>query len=124
MLLLTELGVHAYEEIFVVTFKAYGPNEVRSMYLECHNKYFPHGPKSRLITACSCIPAQIKQYEMKLYCVGALFTVLVHCPVHTPVHTPLYGLPLMQPIRPESYLSVVCRDMVADVYFELSASSE
>ena len=29
-----------YEEIFVLTFKAYGPNEVRSMRLECQNKYF------------------------------------------------------------------------------------
>ena len=38
-----------YEEIFVLTFKAYGPNPVRSMRLECQNKYFPYGPKSRLI---------------------------------------------------------------------------
>ena len=44
MLLLTEL-----DEIFVLTFKAYGPNAVRSMCLECQNKYFPYGPKSRLI---------------------------------------------------------------------------
>ena len=29
-----------YEEIFVLAFKAYGPNEVRSMRLECQNKYF------------------------------------------------------------------------------------
>ena len=36
-----------YKEIFVLTFKAYGPNEVRSMCLECQNKYFPYGPKSR-----------------------------------------------------------------------------
>ena len=40
-----------YEEIFVLTFKAYGPNAVRSMRLECQNKYFPYGPKSRLIRA-------------------------------------------------------------------------
>ena len=40
-----------YEEIFVLTFKAYGPNAVRSMHLECQNKYFPYGPKSRLIRA-------------------------------------------------------------------------
>ena len=33
---------------------------------------------------------------MKLYRVGALFTVLVRCPVHTPVRTPMYGLPLSQ----------------------------
>ena len=38
-----------YEEIFVLTFKAYGPNAVRLMRLECQNKYFPYGPKSRLI---------------------------------------------------------------------------
>ena len=40
-----------YEEIFVLTFMAYRPNAVRSMYLECQNKYFPYGPKSRLIRA-------------------------------------------------------------------------
>ena len=40
-----------YEEIFVLTSKAYGPNAVRSMRLECQNKYFPYGPKSRLIRA-------------------------------------------------------------------------
>ena len=39
------------EEIFVLTFKAYGSNAVRSMRLECQNKYFPYGPKSRLIRA-------------------------------------------------------------------------
>ena len=38
----------------------------------------------------------IKQYKMKLYRVGALFTVLVRCSVHTPVRTPMYGLPLSQ----------------------------
>ena len=40
-----------YEEIFVLTFKAYGPNAVRSVRLECQNKYFPYGSKSRLIRA-------------------------------------------------------------------------
>ena len=40
-----------YEEIFVLTFKAYGPNAVRFMRLECQNKYFPYGPKSLLIRA-------------------------------------------------------------------------
>ena len=40
-----------YKEIFVLTFKAYGANAVRSMRLECQNKYFPYGPKSRLIRA-------------------------------------------------------------------------
>ena len=40
-----------YEEILVLTFKAYGPNAERSMRLECQNKYFPYGPKSRLIRA-------------------------------------------------------------------------
>ena len=33
---------------------------------------------------------------MKLYRVGALFNVLVRCPVHTPVRTPIYGLLLSQ----------------------------
>ena len=42
-----------YEEIFVLTFKAYGSNAVRSMRLECQNKYFPYRPKSRLIRALS-----------------------------------------------------------------------
>ena len=40
-----------YEEIFVLTFNTYGPNAVRSMRLECQNKYFPYGPKSRLMRA-------------------------------------------------------------------------
>ena len=40
-----------YEEMFVLTFKAYRPNAVRSMRLECQNKYFPYTPKSRLIRA-------------------------------------------------------------------------
>ena len=40
-----------YEEIFVLRFKAYGPNEVKSMRLECQNKYFSYGPRSRLIRA-------------------------------------------------------------------------
>ena len=42
-----------YEEIFVLTFKAYRLNAVRSMRLECQNKYFPYGQKSRLIRALS-----------------------------------------------------------------------
>ena len=45
MLLLTVRG------IFVLTVKAYGPNAVRSMHLECQNEHFPHGPKSRLTRA-------------------------------------------------------------------------
>ena len=40
-----------YEEIFLLKFKAYGLNAVRSMRLECQNKYFPYGTKSRLIRA-------------------------------------------------------------------------
>ena len=40
-----------YEEMFVLTFKAYGANAVRSMRLECQKKYFPRGPKSQLIRA-------------------------------------------------------------------------
>ena len=38
-----------YEEICVLAFKAYGPNEVTSMHLECQNKYLPYGPKSWLL---------------------------------------------------------------------------
>ena len=41
----------SYEETFVLTLKAYGPNEVKSMRLEHHNKYFPYGLKFRLIRA-------------------------------------------------------------------------
>ena len=40
-----------YEKISVLTFEAYGPNTVWFMRLECQNKYFQHGPKSRLIRA-------------------------------------------------------------------------
>ena len=40
-----------YEEIIVLTFKAYGPNAVRSMRLERQDKYFLYGPRSRLIRA-------------------------------------------------------------------------
>ena len=38
-----------YKEIFVLTFKAYAPKAVRSIRLEHQNKYFPYGPRSRLI---------------------------------------------------------------------------
>ena len=41
------------EEIFVMTFKAYIPNEVRCMPLECQNKYFLYGPESRLTESFS-----------------------------------------------------------------------
>ena len=40
-----------YEEIFVLTFKASGPNAVRSIRPERQNKYFPYGPRSWLIRA-------------------------------------------------------------------------
>ena len=40
-----------YEEIFVLTFKAYEPNAVRSMRLERQNKYFSYWQRSRLIRA-------------------------------------------------------------------------
>ena len=42
-----------YKEIFVLIFKAYGPNAVGSMHLECQSKYFPYGPKYWLIRALS-----------------------------------------------------------------------
>ena len=69
---------------------------MRSMRLDCQNKYFPYGPKSRLIRALLHTYTQIKQYKINLYSAGALFTVLVRCPVHTPVRTPMYGLLLSQ----------------------------
>ena len=40
-----------YEEIFVLTFKAHGPNAVKSMCLELQNKFFPYGQRSWLIRA-------------------------------------------------------------------------
>ena len=51
-----------YEEIFVLTFKAYGLKAVRSMRLECQNKYFPYGPKSRLIRDLLYIYPKMKLY--------------------------------------------------------------
>ena len=77
-----------YEEIFVLTFKAYGPNAVRSMRLECQNKDFPYGPKSRLIRALLCTYTnKIVYYEIFLE-----LERLVRCPVHNP----MCGLPLSQ----------------------------
>ena len=38
-----------YEEVLFLTFKAYGPNAMKSMRLECQNKYFQYGPKSRFM---------------------------------------------------------------------------
>ena len=65
-----------YEEIFVLTFKAYGPNEVRSMRFECQNKYFPYGPKSRSIRALlytytnKIIYDEILPSQSVVYCVS------------------------------------------------------
>ena len=88
MLLLTEhmrkclfvifFNICLYEEIFVLTFKAYGLNAVRSMHLECQNKYFPYGLKSRLTRALLyTYPNKTVQDETLLsqsivYCVSAL----------------------------------------------------
>ena len=55
-----------YEEIFDLTFKAYGPNAARSMRLECQNKYFPYGPKSRLIRALLYIYTNKIEYDENL----------------------------------------------------------
>ena len=83
------------EEIFVLTFKAYGPNAVRSMPFGCQNKYFPYGPISRLIRASLyTYPNKTVQDETLLsqsvvYCVSAF-------PVLTSVRTPINGLPLSQ----------------------------
>ena len=64
-----------YEEIFVLTFKAYGPN-VRSVSirLECQNKYFPYGPKSRLIRALLYTYTNkiVNDEILLVYCVSAL----------------------------------------------------
>ena len=52
-----------YEEIFVMTFKTYGPKSVRSMRLKCQNDifdYFSYGPKSRLIRVLLYTYTQIK----------------------------------------------------------------
>ena len=38
-----------YEKILVLTFKAYGPNPMRSMRLGYQNKYSTYGPNYRLI---------------------------------------------------------------------------
>ena len=81
MLLLTEL-----EEVFVLTFKAYGPNAVRSMCLECQNKYFPYGPKSRLVRALLYAYTNKIVYDESLLS-WSMFIVLVRCPVHKPVRT-------------------------------------
>ena len=67
-----------YEEIFVLTFKAYGPNAVRSMRLECQNKYFPYGPKSRLIRALLYTHKQ-NSIRWNFTELERLFTVLVRC---------------------------------------------
>ena len=61
-------------EIFVLTFKAYGPNAVRSMHLECQNKYFPYGPKSRLIKALLCTYTNKMVYDKVL--LRSLFIVI------------------------------------------------
>ena len=59
------------------------------MRLECRNKYFPYGLKSRLITALlytytnKIVYDEILQSKSVVYCVGAF-----------PVRTPMYGLPL------------------------------
>ena len=37
--------------VLIMTIKAYGPNAVKSMRLKYQKKYFPYGPKSRLIRA-------------------------------------------------------------------------
>ena len=65
-------------EIFVLTFKAYEPNAVRSMRLECRNKYFPYGLKSWLIRALLYTYPHKAAYDETLlswsivYCVSAL----------------------------------------------------
>ena len=59
--------------IFVLTFKAYGPNAVRSMPLECQNKYSPYGPKSWLIRAL------LYTYPNKTVSDDAVITELERC---------------------------------------------
>ena len=67
-----------YEQILILTFKSYGPNTVRSMRLECQNKYFPYGPKSRLIRALlytytnKIVYDEILLSQSIVYCVSPL----------------------------------------------------
>ena len=67
---------------------------MRSMRLECQNKYFAYGPKSRLIRALLYAYTNKIVYDEIL--LRALFIVSVRFPVHTPVRTPIYGLSLSQ----------------------------
>ena len=68
---------------------------MRFIRLECQKKYFPYGPKSRLIRVLLYTYTNKIVYD-EILRVRALFIVLVRCPVHTPVRTPMYGLPLSQ----------------------------
>ena len=84
-----------YEEIFVLTFKTFGLNAVRFMHLECQNKYFPYGSKSRLIRALlytdtyKIIYDKILPNKSVVYCVNVL-------PGPYAVRMPMYGLSLRQ----------------------------
>ena len=59
-------------KIFVLTFKSDVPNAVRSMRLECQDKYFPYGPKSLLIRAL------LHTYTNKI-AYDDIFSELEHC---------------------------------------------
>ena len=89
-----------YEEIFVLIFKAYGPNAVRSMRLECQNKYFPYAPKSRLIRALlytytnKLVYDEILLNKSVVYCVSVLPGPYA-CPY-------AYVRTASQPIRPKN----------------------
>ena len=68
-------------------FKVYGPIAGRLMRLGRQNKNFQYGPSFLLVRALLYIPTKIKQYQMKRYCIGLVFTMLEHCPVLTPLCT-------------------------------------
>ena len=72
MLLLTEFEVDTRKYLFWHSRRMdrYGSNSVRSMDLKCQNKYFPYGPKSRLIRAF-LYAYRNKMYTMKFYWVKA-----------------------------------------------------
>ena len=73
MLLLPDLEVHSRK--YLLTFKAYGPNEVTSMRLECQNEYFPYGPKSRLIRALFYTHTNKTVYDETLLRWGVVYYV-------------------------------------------------
>ena len=84
-----------------------------SMRLECQSKYFPYGPKSRLIRASLYTYTNEIVYD-EILRVRALFVVSVRYPVHTLVHTPMYGLPQNQS---DQRIGSICQSMYNNVQY-------